>query len=400
MSEHAKLLQPSKAPIWANCHGMVAATIDLPPEPPSEHAASGTLTHKMGELLCRDEGAGCPEWIYSVGSVHTVEGFKFKIDADRIERAETYANRVLAVGGMQFYECRLSLAWTGVPDQFGSSDAVIALIEQRQLESHDLKDGSRQVLAKDNDQLITYVISAWKEYSYLADFQTFKVAIHQPKINWYDEHTYTKAEIVEHEKRLARAGQRSVEVISLSAPKQAAALNPGPWCEKGWCRVRGSCPARTGKMVAELPDTSVLPTSLTVQQMGDILKRRSDIEGWFSSLAGAALALAMNGTTVPGWKLVQGRAGNRKWKDEEAVGELVYEAIQAEAYTRQLISPAAAEKKLKKHGSTWAVLQEYIEKPPGAPSLVQEADGRGALQLNVPEFQDLTIADKLIGDLK
>ena len=72
------------------------------------------------------------------------------------------------------------------------------------------------------------------------------------------------------------------------------------------------------------------------------------IEAWISDLRALALQVLESGAAVPGYKLVAKRA-TRKWADEGAARAALLERLpESEVMESSLISPAQAEKKLKK----------------------------------------------------
>lgn len=377
--------------MWSNCTGALAflEAAKLPPEEPNIHAASGTLTHRISELILRDERGAI-----LAGDKVTVEGFDFTVDEERIERAMIYCNAVRARGGVQFYEQHMkTLPWPG------TGDAVIARLEEHALEAHDLKDGNGIVSAQDNDQLICYLLLAWKDFEYLDDFQIFRGFIHQPKKGWTDKCEYTRDQMVAHLERLTRAFRRGSDLMGESANKIRAALNPGPWCEKGWCRMRGNCPARIQNVVATIP-APVAPATLTDDALGELLSRRASVEALFNDLFGEALNRSKMGAKVPGWKLATGKQGPRKWRDEETASDALYDVLLADAYERNVISPTTAEKKLKKlHPEVWSAVQSNIERSEGQTTLVPEADARAPIAANAPEFGIVDSANDLLGEL-
>lgn len=386
--------------MWGTCYGAIALLLaaKLPDEAPNEHAASGTLTHQISELflrvLARDGIADIYELgVYEVGTVHTVEGFKFTVDEDRLERAFKYCKAVRDRGGIQFYEQNMtSLPWPG------TGDAVIARLEEHALEAHDLKDGNGIVYAKNNDQLICYLLLAWKDFDYLDDFQIFRGFIHQPKKGWMDSVEYTRDEMLAHLARLKLAYDRGAMLIGETPNKIKAALTTGPHCEKGWCRMRGNCPVRNASMARDLPDLSVIPSSVTDAQLGEFLSQQAQVAAWFNDLFAEALRRAKIAgvSTVPGYKLATGKQGPRKWVDEKAASDALYEVLEAAAYDRTVISPTTAEKKLKKVSlETWAALQSNIGRSEGQITLVPDADARAPLRLDLPEFENVTGSDLL-----
>lgn len=405
---HATLFQPSKATIWTNCLGALALTraADLPEEPSKVHSASGTCTHSIAERIAN---GGTPP---AVGTKETHDSFEFVIDQDRIDRAQKYVDAVLARGGMQFYEVKLDLAPVIlVPEQFGTGDAIVVKMDECALEAHDLKDGNGIVIAT-TEQLVVYLLAAWREFAYLCDFQIFRAFIHQPKVNWFSEHTYTRAEMEAFELKYRRAASRGQDLIGQSPAKIRAALTAGEHCDKGWCRMRGNCPAYLNRGVESIPDP-VDSATVTDAELARIMALEATTTALFATVRGEALARAKlaGHSTVPGWKLTTGREGNRAWKiggdgkkanpafagNEEKIGEILYDALLAEAYERSLISPTTAQKKLKKEPATWAALQEYIGRSEGQLTLVPEADSRPQISLDVPEFEIVDSALDLIG---
>lgn len=397
---HAKFA-PSKSSVWASCYGALAflEAANLPPEEPNIHAASGTLTHKMAECYLRvetngNDGADIYEAQgYAVGTKHTVEGFEFTIDEDREARACKYVEAVLARGGVQFYEQNMtSLPWPG------TGDAVIARMDEHALEAHDLKDGNGIVYAQDNDQLICYLLLAWKEFDYLDDFQIFRGFIHQPKKGWTDFCEYTRAEMEAHLVRLTKAFRRGSDLMGETPNKIKAALVPGGHCEKGWCRMRGRCDVRNAAMTTTIKTMPTTAGTLTDADLGELLSMRAGIEAWFNDIFAEALNRAKMGVPVPGYKLAQGKLGPRKWVDEAAASDAMYEVLESGAYDRTVISPTTAEKKLKKTApELWATLQTNIARSEGQVTLVPDTDPRAPLTLDVPEFENvlLTGADLL-----
>jgi hypothetical protein len=103
------------------------------------------------------------------------------------------------------------------------------------------------------------------------------------------------------------------------------------------------------------------------------------------------------GQKVPGYKLVEGRKGSRKWVDATDV-EATMKSMRLKEdviYERSLISPTTAEK-LHKSGAIgprqWPKLQELITQTEGKPSVAPASDKRPALVLTAveDEFNDLT----------
>jgi len=90
-----------------------------------------------------------------------------------------------------------------------------------------------------------------------------------------------------------------------------------------------------------------------------------------------------NGELFEGFKLVEGRS-LRRWASEEQAAQMLEIALGDDAYTRKLLSPAQAEKKL---GKTLAKdIQNLIVKPSGKPTLAQENDPRPSVGITADDF--------------
>lgn len=395
MSVTHAVFAPSKSDTWANCAGALALAKDLPAEPPSIYAASGTLTHQIGHMMLLGEG-NYPGLYATV----EVDGFKFTIDEERLARARAYADAVKARGGVQFYEVGLKLKPVyGFDQDDGHADAVVALVEERRLEVHDLKDGVTPV-EPDTNQCIIYAGAAMFQYAFLAEWQEIAVYIHQPKVRPEPAaKVFTRAELWKELARIGTAAQRAERMLNGMEPLE---FNPGEkQCR--WCPARGVCCARAdsfnSQFMGDLPNAMITAThTLTDADLASLLNKRAAIEAAFEQWAAEALNRARLGGTIPGWKIAQGRAGNRKWRDEQFAERVLNAALAGNAYKRTLIGPPEAEKQLKKaRPDIWSELSSNVERPEGQLTLVPEADFRPAVAVNIPEFANLDEQPDLIG---
>jgi hypothetical protein len=101
------------------------------------------------------------------------------------------------------------------------------------------------------------------------------------------------------------------------------------------------------------------------------------------------------GQPVTGYKLVQGRAGNRDWKDAKAVEDMMKKTFRMrddQVYDFKLISPTKAEKVFKENPKRWANLQEQIARSDGKPSVAPATDKRPEMVVTpvMDDFRDLT----------
>lgn len=178
-----------------------------------------------------------------------------------------------------------------------------------------------------------------------------------------------------------------------------------------WCDAAGFCESRAAWLLGDeavdilgavicdgevhLPD----PQTLSPEVLSRIASKEKLITGYFSKLFayGEAQIQAGKPQNFPGWKLVQGNAGDRTWSDPRAAETLLANHLpKAERTTPAIvISPAQAEKKLKAHkikpsAQFKAVWEKLIYRPPGGLKLVPESDARpDDRQLAQSEFANL-----------
>jgi hypothetical protein len=91
--------------------------------------------------------------------------------------------------------------------------------------------------------------------------------------------------------------------------------------------------------------------SIDVQTLGSYLANADILEDWIKDLRALAHQILDSGAPVPGYKLVAKR-GTRQWVDDEkAKNALIY--LNVHPYKEpELVSPAQAEKELKKRKMT------------------------------------------------
>jgi hypothetical protein len=222
-----------------------------------------------------------------------------------------------------------------IPNVFGSTDFLGRLNDKAVV--LDWKFGSGvAVEAEENAQLMFYAAAAMRtpEAQWVFDGATEIecIIVQPPEVKRW---TTTPIRIKQFEKELVQAVK--------DAQKPNAKLNTGEHCR--WCTAKPVCPLMTGAvdraLVTKL-DNIDAPTISAYLKNADIL------EGWISSLRELAFNLIEQGKPLPGYKLVAKRA-TRKWIDEEAAKVALLVNL-TDVTETTLISPAVAEKALKKLG--------------------------------------------------
>lgn len=122
------------------------------------------------------------------------------------------------------------------------------------------------------------------------------------------------------------------------------------------------------------------------------------VEGWCKAVRAEVERRMLAGDTVPGWKLVQGKQGNRAWADEAEAQKLLksFRLRDDVMYDWSLISPTSAEK-LHAAGTIkprqFDKLQELITRSNGKPSVAPASDKRPALDIGKVEDQFDALGD-------
>jgi hypothetical protein len=140
-----------------------------------------------------------------------------------------------------------------------------------------------------------------------------------------------------------RQFERELIYAVKQSEKPDAPLHAGEHCR--WCAAKPVCPVMTGAVDRALQQQV---KELDATQLGQMLERANVLESWISDLRGLALQVLESGNPVPGYKLVQKRA-TRQWRDEDTAKAALCALLPITEVTEtSLISPAQAEKKLKK----------------------------------------------------
>ena len=390
-SGHA-LLAPSAAHRWLECPASVPFGLQFPDGETSVYAEEGTLAHAAAECILRDDKAG-------------LDSVKRKIlagnfDPEIPEKVRKYTDYVTAlrdsVHGELFVEQRLALtAITGEEGAKGTSDAVI--LAPGELYVIDLKYGQGDKIdAPENPQLLIYAAAAYQAFSF-ADIERVTVAIVQPRLDHVSEWALDLSDL------LARADDVRKKAAAVLAMKDAAPevweYHPGLKTCK-YCKARSSCRALAEACLTvagvEILEKSKTPR-LVAAEIGKILEALPMIEKWGDTMRETALSELMAGRDVPGWKLVAGRAGPRKWADEKAAEKLLtgWKIPTASRYVKKLISPTGAES-LQKGGmitsEQFAELMPLITRTPAAPALAPADDKRPAYRATAADdYPDETV---------
>ena len=117
-----------------------------------------------------------------------------------------------------------------------------------------------------------------------------------------------------------------------------------------------------------------------MEYYSEVLQKEPLITLWLKKVKAQALSDLLDGQEVPGWKVVEGKLGNRKWTDELQVLDALKQAgFKSEEVTEtKLLSPAGMDKAIGKK-KVAELLDSLIDRSPGAPTIVPASDKRPPL---------------------
>ena len=237
-----------------------------------------------------------------------------------------------------------------------------------------------KVDAVGNPQLRLYGLGAAGLFGGIYDFDRVRMTIVQPRL----DHISTEELPLDELLRWADERIRPAALEALSGSERTVC---GDWCQ--WCPARATCRTRAEYCLELAREEFRQPPLLTVDEIGEVLRRAEAIKKWVGEIQDYALQQALAGEHYDGWKVVEGRS-NRKYADEVRVAETLRGIGYDDAmlYERKLLGITAMEKLVGKKRMTEA-LGDLIVKPAGKPVLVPESDKREAItKVTAAEFEE------------
>lgn len=397
------LLSPSGAKKWLSCAASLACEKDIP-NTSGKAAVLGTACHTIAEVHLNQyiKGTALPlerevgAYVLDEGKgpikalISPIKGAVL-ITADMIEQVRKYTDYCKPIIDVATYaklEMRVNLTevlhpgYEGV-ETFGTADLVavqeLANTDEHMLIIGDLKTGRHRVEAKENKQLMLYALGVYRRLKRRYNITVVRLVIFQPCAGGASEWDIS----VEGLELFAKFAQKRA-LLALDAYSRgkknlkASDFRPSvDGCQ--WCRFSEQCAARTktvnSVLAEELEDD--FAQELTPEQLVAEYEKLPLLRQHIDKVEKAMAAALHSGKKVPGYKLVEGRPGNRAWKDADAVFEKYGYKLTKEV----LMTPTEAVKVIPEEE-----LKDFITRKPGAPCVATADDKR-------PEWNQATEED-------
>lgn len=360
------LLSASSAHRWLACPPSAVAAEAYPAQD-TEFTREGTLAHEVAEIVARASRTGAS----FMPEINAKKAKGEDITQEMIDHAKEYADYIdeqkKDPDALVLLEQKVDFSpW--VPDGFGTCDCII--IQGDTLTIIDYKYGQGvPVSATDNPQMKLYALGALNDFGIAYDVTKIEMHIYQPRLNNVSVDTLTADELMAW-------AEKHVKPIAEKAAKGKGNYSAGEQCR--FCPHAGKCRTLT-KVCTEYVETHSLRVGVPVlapHEVTEVLRMEPLIALWLKRVKDQAFNTLMDGGEVPGYKLVEGKQGNRKWKDEMEVAATLGTIYCREEYTEtKLLSPAAMEKALGKKRVA-ELLDGCIVREPGKPMLAPESDKR------------------------
>jgi len=379
-NKHARL-SPSSAHRWLECPGSVTLEAEYPADIVSEYAEYGTAGHMLGEIHLNN---GLPVKM-SAGiilnkSINFPDGFQ--VDDEMIDAVQTYVDYCNNLkGGEVFVETKVDFSkW--VPEGFGTADYIKIDRENvlwTVINVVDLKMGKGvKVDAERNPQGMLYALGVISNGHFELE-DLIKIVIVQPRIDHISEWAITVGELLEW-------ARDEVRVKAGQAWAGQMKFNPGEkQCR--FCKASATCKALAEQSLqtamdifTDIPTTGDLKQihTLSNSEIAQLLPRLDEIINWIKSLKAFAFEQLEQGFSIEGYKLVRGRAGNRKWIDEAPVEERLKELgfLKRQIYKQVMITPPTADKMLKAQSISTTQLSQLYNQAEGKLTITDRNDPR------------------------
>jgi hypothetical protein len=310
---------PSAASRWLECTASVTVDTSGIIEKPRDYADRGSRLHEVAEQCLK------------TGSNVVVGEEMTQVDCDSVS---SYVDLVRSREGDKFYE-----QWaTYVKGSNCKIDTVV--VNPPELEVIDYKAGYVFVDPEENAQLIIYALATLKKFEQLYDLTKVKLTIAQPAADNFNSWSPSMKELKEWDDKI-KSTIKSIKAGDVEFKPSEERCR--------WCIAKSICPALRERvqMVAKADFTGAL--DLTYEEKLELVPL---LREWCKGVESDAKSHMLSGEPIEGWKVVEGKKGNRSWKSENRTVEFLrkkWKLKVSEIYKPgTVLSPSAVEQLVKK----------------------------------------------------
>jgi hypothetical protein len=231
------ILGPSRGEQIIQCPGSVLASQGIR-DVPSSYALEGTSAHTVSEWV---RVRGLPAETYQGTTLRITRGEEYwdvKCGKQMALAVQQFCDRVAKLPGQELVEARVDYTDflfdspfdVAVP-AFGTSDSI--KLNDLVCYVGDFKFGTGvKKGAEMNEQLLLYSLGTYLNYRWAFKFDTFQLAIYQPRLKHFDQAEITLTRLLEWAGDVAKPAM-------LRALKPGAPMKAGSWCQ--FCKYKPQC---------------------------------------------------------------------------------------------------------------------------------------------------------------
>lgn len=359
MSEHS-VLAPSSAHRWLVC--TPSARLEEHIKSSSTYAEEGSLAHSMAETALKfNTSADNPSTIghFQLNPLYSSEM------PHEVGKYVEYVNDITTDTAQRFIEVKLDMSFIA-PNHKGTADAIV--INNDMLSIVDLKYGKGvRVDAENNPQQMLYAVAALNMLDIVYDINKVNLCIHQPRLNHISEWQISVSD-------LRKWVTETVKPAADRAYKGEGSPIAGEHCK--FCKVKGNCRALAEHNIRLAEYNFKAAPLLSNSEIANILKQLPIFKDWATSVEDYAYAQLMDGKSVIGFKLVEGR-GKRVITNQNGLIEALHKAgyKDTEIHKTELLGLTALESMIGKKQFS-IISNSFIERVKGSPTIALETDLR------------------------
>lgn len=425
------LLAPSSMDRIIGCPASLAES-DGMPNNGNKYAWEGTAAHTLASW-CLEQAVPALSFIGTMIKVEEenakgklIEVAEFEVDEEMAGNVQIYLDKIyeytlLAEDTELYVEQKVDFSRVvNHPDSTGTSDAIMVFPSLKTLHVADLKYGRGvkvdafyvdEETGEDtpNAQAASYALGALETFEMMYDIETITVSIHQPRLNHLSEFTMSVADLWKwaDEKMIPAC---KLAVVLIDTKRTADFIDDAYYtptednCK--FCKGKTRCKAIRREVVQaigiEFEDLDAVvdelddkPTPIPVPDEDadlDMLYPKLDmIYDWVGAILARIESRMLAGAPFINAKLVQGRKGNTRWKDDKkAEADLKAMRLKLEEmYSMKLISPTQAKEKFKDNPKRLKKLLSNTSQSDGKVHVAPSSDPRDAWVPEAIEFEDL-----------